>query len=290
VLLAKRSDPFFEDSSRLFTVPIDGGPATQISSLIPGSIPRFVTTASGNQAAILYGRSDPEMTPDLHLVSLNGESSLQLNLRHDPGEHFQFRTMTSDGRYAFYTISSSTVDSVGLYRTSLEDGSVLKLSDDLPIGSFVSGVVLSPDDTQLLYKAAIGDGEYNNLFSVSIDGTNHRQIIPQPESGPLIEEYYFSADSKNVAYQLSPEVGGDELFLMPLSGGPSVRISPIAETEGFGVEYFRVVGNWAVYTYGESLNERYLYAVQIPEPASASVSFSALLAFSLLRRRSSRAI
>lgn len=277
VVFSTRTNPSTPTDSQFFTVPIEGGPAAQLSSLLTVGSARFATTTTGEQAVIFSGRSGPEKSYQLHLVPLSGGPSLQLTPALSPGEHLQYQTMTADGRYVIYSIASVTEGSVGVYRTSLNDGSVLKLSQDLPIGSFVGGVVLSPDETQLLYMAAVGNGDYNNLFSVSINGTNHHQIIPQPEPGPRIEDYYFSADGSYLAYQLSPEVGGDELYLMPSSGGSSVRISPDPDNSGFGVENFRVVGNWAIYTLGDSLDERFLYAVQIPEPHTSVLGIAAAL-------------
>lgn len=96
----------------------------------------------------------------------------------------------------------------------------------------ISEITVSPDGKWIIYKLGTPSVEdnkvYNDLYAISIDGTQTKQLTKDPAS-----EYgaVWSPDSKKIAY-LSAKDGSPQIYVMDFPNGKPQKVSNVAEGVG----------------------------------------------------------
>jgi hypothetical protein len=122
-----------------------------------------------------------------------------------------------------------------VYRTAIEiysvpigGGTSTKLSGPMVTGGMVSGFVLSPDGTTVLYVA---DAEVNGMYEIYtvpiFGGVVTKLNEPLPPGGDAYAPR-FSPDNSTVVYLADQEVYQmDELFRVAAGGGPTMKLNHV---------------------------------------------------------------
>jgi dipeptidyl aminopeptidase/acylaminoacyl peptidase len=155
-----------------------------------------------------------------------------------------------------------------LYSVPLAGGTAVRLNGDLVAGGDVGSARISPDGSRIVYRADQEVDERFELYGRALDGSGmaRKLSVTPPAGGDVGFSFEIAADSLRVVY------GGDcvvddreELFKVPITGGPSVRLHATA-VEGGDVAGFRLSpdGQRAVYDADlETDGMQELYAVSL---------------------------
>ncbi|MEZ5401575.1 MAG: protein kinase [Bryobacteraceae bacterium] len=107
----------------------------------------------------------------------------------------------------------------------------------------------SPDGKQIAFTGSKGEGQPRNLFVVDASGSQDPQPILTSQEQMNLEEW--TADGRNLIYNLQYRTGDKDLFLLPLGGDRTPR--PLVKSK-FSEEMGRVSpdGRWLAYRSDES--------------------------------------
>lgn len=225
-----RADQETDNVFELFSVPISGGAVVKLNDPLPPdddvSNGGFRITPDGRN--VIY--QDSGSRAELFSVPISGGEVTRLN-----------NPLPSGGTIIRFRISpdSSTVVYVGdqdrdnvfeLYSVPVEGGAVTKLNPSLSGARDVlsTSVRISPDSSTVVYRADQDTDDVQELYSVPIGGGTVTKLnSPLPAGGDVdSSEFRISPDSRTVVYIAEQEANNlDELFSVPIGGGPSTRLN-----------------------------------------------------------------
>lgn len=112
----------------------------------------------------------------------------------------------------------------------------LKLSDPFQPHSSLHGIQISPDGQYALFLADIITEDAFELYSVPIDGSEEPTLLSSGllPTGAEVQAYVVSPNSSRVAYVADQDSSGMmELYSVPITGGPIVKLNPtITDDDG----------------------------------------------------------
>jgi Tol biopolymer transport system component len=153
-----------------------------------------------------------------------------------------------DSRHVVYSATQETLDSPELFSVPILGGSTTKLSGPRVTNGNIfqffgaRAFLISPDSTRVIYRAEQDTDETFELFSVPITGGDITKL-----SGPMVAEgdvhgtsigFQVSPDSRWVVYLADQERNGvEEIFSVPIEGGPAVRLNGPMVQRGDALPY-----------------------------------------------------
>ncbi len=150
--------------------------------------------------------------------------------------------ITRDARYVVYRAQQESVHPTlyGLYSAAVADGSFVKLGPPPGSSGGASSFVLSPDDTTVVFRA--GDA----VYSVPIIGGESTLLDDQAGFVPSMA---VSPDGTTVVFEADRNDNGVyELYSVPISGGPIVRLDGPPASSGY-TSAFRISPDGAAVVY-----------------------------------------
>ncbi len=214
-------------NQNLYAVPIAGGTPVELSQ--PGGsfsdIWDFQFDNSGD--SVLF-TADRLSSGDYELwrAPVSGGSITRIN---DP--------LSGDGRVYIFEISpdNSTVvysqsesgNHFDLYAKPLFGGFATMISGPRIEEGQVLSFATSPDSTRVVFRGTIERPGYPDLYSVALDGTGLVRLN-DPEPGGSEEaawRFKFSPTSSHVLFDFGPASVRDQLYSVPLQGGPTSQLN-----------------------------------------------------------------
>ena len=192
-----------------------------------------------------------------------------------------FFEISNDGQQVVFLSSQSSAQE--LFSVSTNQGSVIRLSDDLVNGgdvtvlSAVSRPVtpfrISPDSQRVVYVADQRSNDLFELFTVPIaGGTVIRLSADLPAGGDVgalqrTPDFLISSDSQRVVYIADQnDDGRSEIFSVPIEGGAAVQLNPEFTSSGSDVIDYQISpdGQRVVYLADQENDETFeLFTVPI---------------------------
>jgi len=145
------------------------------------------------------------------------------------GGNLSGTTISSDqARVVFIKINrDQAVPRYELFSAPVAGGSATKLNPDLAPGREITHFKISPDGTQVVYRADQNTAGVFGLFSVPITGGSAVQLNSLPSFADVGSQIVISPDSTRVVYPADANTDGIfELFSVPITGAtPAVRLN-----------------------------------------------------------------
>ena len=260
----------------IFSVPIVGGSEPvrlngdlpPVSNRVIGAVRDDFQISVDNQ--VVYTADQNQIGVfELFSVPIVGGSSIRLNddlvpaapsqtpgIGFPAGEVLDFQ-ISPDGQRVVYRAEKNIIFVDELFTVPIMGGEEpVRLNTDLPFdpGSLIFGggdvkfFQISANSQHVVYLANQNDEDIDELFSVPIAGGNPpvRLNIPLPSpTRDVRRDFQITPDSLNVVYVANPiDSFIDELFVTPIIGGPSLRLSIDFERfEGVEFDGFKVSSN-----------------------------------------------
>ena len=167
----------------------------------------------------------------------------------------------------FYVADQETDELPELYSVPVTGGAVTKLSIPLQNGDSAGEFYLSPDGTQVVYKATVGGKQ--KLFRVPSTGGPSVLLNESSSSTNFLVNFSPNGHQLLFATHERNEVLMEhtyKLYIVSLNGGEPVLLSSTADTEGTNtsIEDIQVTpdGNTVFFSYSDNgIVSRYLYSV-----------------------------
>ena len=267
----------------LFSVPIAGGTVTKLNgNLIAGGGVGAFRFSPNSQWVVYEADQDIEDVEELYRVPLTGGTSTKLST---------LSTDISFGENIFLDFEISPNGQRVVYRTGpidvreifsvpiAGDSSPIKLNANLVTGGTVFDFRMSPDSTQVVYRADQETDQFDELYSVSIDGGTPIKLNPSlVSSGGVALGYKISQNGQWVVYrarQDSDEVS--ELYSVPILGGGVTRVTsslPVSSNTFFIDFMLSSDSQFIVYINDQNIfDQEELFSVQVILPESQETSF-----------------
>lgn len=114
-----------------------------------------------------------------------------------------------------------------LYTIKVSTGEIKKISGSLINGGDVKDFTLSPDGTQVIFRADKDIDETIELYAVKLDGTNLRKLNNPFVAGKSVQaDYKISPDGNWVSYRDNSLVAsGTDLFISSLNSSQVIKIT-----------------------------------------------------------------
>jgi hypothetical protein len=181
----------------IYSVPIDGGPGT---ILLSGPYPYPYDRGVGHP---FYGGREPVL-------------------------------LSPDASRVVFISDQGTDEVFELYSVPVDGGAPeVKLNGPLTASGDVYQFAISPDSSHVVYRADQMSNDVYELFSVPIQGGEALRInepfVTGGDIGDQVDSSCFliSPDSSGVAYRADQNTDGiQELFSVPIDGGPALRLNP----------------------------------------------------------------
>ena len=229
---------------QLFSIPIGGGNAVQLSSAAVGSLLGYRISSDSNW--VVYRTFN-----GLYSVPLTGGTSSRLDPvdRVQSIDAFQF---TSNSQHIVYN------NGVGaLWSVNIDGTNATHLNKNQPSMAFdVGGFTISPDNSTVVF----GLREFNNtqhFYSVSVGQSTLTDLITDFSNIESIFNVSFTPDGTRIVFRIYTIVG---FYLavrsIPATGGVPVVLSPVATGDG-GASRFTFIddGSRVIYGFGDSFSK-----------------------------------
>ncbi len=219
--------------TELYSVPIDGGPVTRISTNMGADRDVIGFKISPTSDRVFYYSDDFDWTEyDLYSVPIDGPGSASVQLNDPlPGEHdvdgFQ---VSPDGETVIYRQGRNTTGLWRLWSVPAAGGEPFIISGD---GAKIYFQITPDSSRVLLLDDATFPGSFD-LFSVKLDGTELMKISTGIAANYSIEpSFLISPGGSRVVFRgATPTAQKFELFSVPVAGGTVVRLNgTLATTE-----------------------------------------------------------
>lgn len=262
VLLSNTTDP---DSVWMHAVPLTGGTLTRLGApLASTSTGDVIAVALAPDArnAVYVADQDEEGIFELYRASVPGGAVAKLTPP-PAGQGLDTTVLvTPDGTRVLYRSEQDTAGRRELYSVALSGGPSIKLN--APVSDGVFNPVLSPDSLRVVYEADQGIAGQFGLHSVPVTGGASTAL-----SGGLVNpsQATIAPDSQRVLFIAQGPTSFQELYSVPLVGGPPTRLNPNIVAGG-AVDRFGFSispdSTHVVYTADQEVNNRVeLYSVPI---------------------------
>ncbi len=227
--VAYLSDIVEDGVFQLYTVPTSGAtPGVLFDVGLPDGRRVFGFPAlSPNGLGVFRANFDTEQNIDLYSVTTADGGGIPLKLNgplNNSGDVQPELFITPDGANVVY-LAEELSDREELYVVPITGGQSRRLNTDLVSGDVEEDFQLTPDGASVVYRAAKEDFR-DQLYVVSLAGGD-----PIKLNGPLgdtseVLSFQISADSSTVVYEADQETNNlNELFRVPIGGGPTVKIN-----------------------------------------------------------------
>lgn len=281
-------------ADELYGVPISGGKAVRLTpALADGSaVTRFELSPDGKHVIYLVKDRTTKRCDDLttgacelYSVPIVGPATggAKLNLPLVTGGKVHDFQISPDSKRVVYRADQQTDGVDELYSVAVNGpaSSSIKLNGGLAPGKNVlRGFQISPDSRRVVYVADQDVDQVFELYSVPLTGPASSSVKLNGGLAPgakVFSGFQISTDSRRVAYLVSQSTAGaDELYSVPLGGGPSIKLHGAPGITG-SVFTFEITPDSGrlVYVAEQGMNGMFtLFSVPLMGPANSAVQLS----------------
>ena len=223
----------FEGPRELWTAPPGGGDLDLVAS-VPAGLHINQWKFTPDSQYLLYV-AKPGTSTDLWRVPLVGGMPFRLSSDLPATRSVSTFDLSPDGSLAAYAANRDAPLRRELFRVPVAGGAPQQLSEELGVDLSCSHMSFSPDGSRVVYRQTIQTEQ--NLWSIEPDGDGLVKL-----NGLMIPGGGFDASvpfrigpaSDRVVYRADQQqVGVFELYSVPLTGGPDVKINTAPVAGGF---------------------------------------------------------
>jgi TolB protein len=215
----------FEQRSSLWMVPVGDASRTKPVTTSRHELYRAISWTPDGR--ILYP-SNVSGNRDIWIMNADGTNPKQLTA--NAGGNLQPHA-SPDGRYIVFSSNRAKRDAFNIWRMDIDGGNPIQLT----YGSGEVRPICTPDGHWVVYSQGGPDtsGEAKTVWKVTIDGGKAVPLISTPADGPDI-----SPDGNLIACWYKQEATSPwKIAVIPLAGGPPVKIFDVLRTSIFGVRW-----------------------------------------------------
>jgi Tol biopolymer transport system component len=214
------ADKTTDETTELFSVPIDGGTVTNISgSLVSGGqVRRDFRITPDSSRVVFNAQKPPNTTGRLFSVAIDGGAITTLSDPLIDGNPLGEILVSPDSTRVVYRAQKIT--SYDIYSVSILGGAITKISDmsaNVPNNFFDFSI--GSDGKRVVFR---GDPNVNNvyeLFSAPIAGGTVTTLSGPIVSGGSVHDYAISADSARIVFRADKTTDEvDELWRVQIGG------------------------------------------------------------------------
>jgi len=295
------ADEATQSQFELYEVPIAGGSPTNLSGPLPpaGDVASFQVSPDSIGVVFRATKNSFDST-ELFAVPFGGAPALIGGTTVEDGDVTDF-TISPDDVSVVFRADHLTNGNFELFRVAIAGGTVRRLSGPLALlGDVTTVYVVSPDSTRVAYIADQEADNLNELFGAPILGVPaavklNPALAPGPRAGD-VHGYRLTPDGATVVYVADGETFDvDELYRVPVGGGPVVKLSGpyVAGGKLLATDQWQITSDGVFVVYSATQDDPQmpeLYGVPLDGSASAqklshaivgSGSFDGVLGFEL---------
>lgn len=213
----------FQVASSLYSAPLDGGEANDLSTLASGEVVaaksgQYRVTPDGTRVVYLANShvGERRYASGIFSAPIGGGNVIQLN---DPlvlGGRVSEFAVSMEGDRVAYLADQEVLGVSELYWVETAGGAVDKLSRPIvAIGDSVSNALFSPDGQHVVYRANQEDDHRFDLFRAATSSGESTKLV----TGSVDSDFQISPDGQRVVYRTHT------LRSVPLMGGESIRLT-----------------------------------------------------------------
>jgi len=221
---------------KLFSVPIEGGAATQLTPGITngGRVFEGYKISPDSKYVVYRVRLIADGPRELFSVPINGGGANRLSQELiEERSVFSSIEITPDSKTVVYNAQQITAGVSEIYRVSITGDNFTRLNPELVEGGDVRDLALSLAGDTIIYRADQIVDNVVELFSLPISGGASRRLNPDLVTGGDVEEIQISPDGQTLVYLADQiESGVEELFSVPLGGGIATRLNENLVSDG----------------------------------------------------------
>ncbi len=232
-----RADQDADDYLELYSVSIEGGLTTKISS---GSSLPFGNGVedfkiSPDSSTVVYLRDI--FVTEVYSVPITGGTSIKLNGSLPTGSgpfpigNVQDFEISADSTTVVYRADQDDDEIYEIYGVPIDGGASSKLNSALVSGGDVSGFQISEDSSTVVYDADQDDDGVTELYSVPAGGGTVTRLNRNLVDGGDVRSFQISLDSSTVIYRADEDEDNDyELYHVAIDGGTVSKVNaPLVE-------------------------------------------------------------
>ena len=232
-----RADQDADDYLELYSVSIEGGLTTKISS---GSSLPFGNGVedfkiSPDSSTVVYLRDT--FVTEVYSVPITGGTSIKLNGSLPTGSgpfpigNVQDFEISADSTTVVYRADQDDDEIYEIYGVPIYGGASSKLNSALVSGGDVSGFQISEDSSTVVYDADQDDDGVTELYSVPAGGGTVTRLNRNLVDGGDVRSFQISLDSSTVIYRADEDEDNDyELYHVAIDGGTVSKVNaPLVE-------------------------------------------------------------
>jgi hypothetical protein len=230
----------------LYSVPLRGGPATQLSPtpVVGGSIYQYGVTPD-SQTVVYLGEVIDTVKPRIYSVGVDGAYLVPID-NGLAGSPVAF-SLAGDTRAVL--LVQTAPNTRELYSVRLDGiGAPIRLNHQLPAGGSVGLYAVSPDGQWVVFMADGAVDEQVELYSASIDGGVFKPLHGPGVAGGDVKEFAIAPDGQRVAFTgdlildervdvYSRPIDGSSLPAVVYTNSASDASRPLISPDGATVAY-----------------------------------------------------
>jgi Tol biopolymer transport system component len=221
----------------LYSVPIEGGPATKLNGALPtgGNVTLYQADADTGRVVYVADQAANDVY-ELYSVPAEGGPFVRLNLPLVSGGNVYVARVDPISDRVVYSADQDTDGLFELYSVPITGGMAVKLN--LPtLVSIVSSFEITPGAAYVMFVASTASNNITRLYGVSTAGGMVHERSHDLDTGQYVSGFRLSPDGSQVVYRVVQQgQGGGNLYQTdPFSGTPHVLT--VAEP-GFGVGFY----------------------------------------------------
>ena len=170
-------------TTHIYVMDVDGTNPLQLTDNLGDIDDTPSWSPDGNRIYFGSNRNDPtKNNPEIYCVKSDGTELKQVTFT--PNGYSTSPSISPDGKYmAFVSNRDSLTPAIFVMR--LDTGGIRKVVRDPP-GEVFNYPMWSPDGTMLVFVSGLTDGSTRTyIYTVNVDGTNLRKIIPDDDTAGL---------------------------------------------------------------------------------------------------------
>ncbi len=226
------ADQDIDEVRELYSVSIGGGAPTKLNEPLDGGrdvrFNGFLLSPDGTKA-LFVASQDSEDVFELFTVPIEGGNVEKLNDPLPAGGDIRDFFFGPNMERVIYTGDQTRNGVIELYSVPASGGAVTKLNDDLVSGGqIIFDPIFSPDGGTVVYVADQDTNRVQELYSVPAAGGIVTKLNqPLSANGDVNgSDFRIHPDGSTVLYLAAVnQLGTDELFSVPINGGPITTLN-----------------------------------------------------------------
>lgn len=213
----------------IFSVPIEGGPATRLNlplTVTGSNVFGSFEISPDSQRVVYLADSQIDGQFELFSVSITGGASVRLNANLPTGGDVSSFSVSPNSSRVVFMADQSVNDRRELYSIRIGGGVLLRLNSPLPAGADVISFRISPDSDRVVYIADQNTGGLRELYSVPIASNSNIRLNQSLFGNAEVRDFKISGDGQYVLYRADTNGSGQfQLYRVAIVGSFQLRIN-----------------------------------------------------------------